>query len=95
MKIWVDFLQIFFYDEGKKNEEKKIMGIAWGLCHRKIARVPEYLNHQSPQPNPHTFFFTLKNNATKIKFPHFIYFLVLSNDNFNFFLKKSLNIFFI
>ena len=40
--------------------EKKIMGIGWGLWHRKILRAPKYLNHQSPQPNPHTFFLHYK-----------------------------------
>ena len=36
--------------------KKWVLGIGWGLCHRKIARASEYLNHQSPQPNPHTVF---------------------------------------
>ena len=58
MKILVDFFKISFYD-WKKNEKKMLMGIGWGLCHRKTTRVSKYLNHQSPQPNPHTFFFTL------------------------------------
>ena len=44
----------------KKKWKKIIMGIGWGLCHRKIARVPKYLNNQSPQPNPHTFFLHYK-----------------------------------
>ena len=47
----------------KKKWKKKIMGIGWGLWHRKNLRAPMYLNHQSPQPNPHTFFFTLTQSC--------------------------------
>ena len=50
--FFIDFLK----KKNKKLMEKKIMGIGWGLWHRKILRAPKYLNHQSPQPNPHTFF---------------------------------------
>ena len=56
-----------------------LMGIGWGLCHRKIARVPKYLNHQSPQPNSHTFFYIIKYEYENkcpglysLNFKHFI-----------------------
>ena len=53
----------FFIIYNKKNGEKKIMGIGRGLWHRENLRAPMYLNHQSPQPNPHTFFFTLTQSC--------------------------------
>ena len=66
------------------------MGIGWRLYHRKITRVPKYLNDQSPQPNPHTFFFTLKNKVSKIHVPHYIkIFMKIMNFYENYEMKKN------
>ena len=63
MKAPGKFFKKFLNDKEKKWKKKIIMGIGWGLWHRKNLRAPVYLNHQSPQPNPHTFFFTITQSC--------------------------------
>ena len=67
--FWVIFWRENFFRE----TEKWGLGIGRGLWHRKVEGVPKNLNRQSPQPNPHTFFFTLNWTHQKLNAPHYIF----------------------